>query len=75
MHPLRAGRAEHQSQLRIPAPGRTAGSACSQPAPILGVAFDGDADRALFVSHSGKIVDGDAVLSAVRAAAARRAGV
>lgn len=28
----------------------------------LGVAFDGDADRALFVSHSGKIVDGDGVL-------------
>jgi phosphoglucosamine mutase len=28
----------------------------------IGVAFDGDADRALFVSHSGKIVDGDAVL-------------
>ncbi|HTP88941.1 MAG TPA: phosphoglucosamine mutase [Bryobacteraceae bacterium] len=28
----------------------------------LGVAFDGDADRALFVSHSGRIVDGDAVL-------------
>ncbi|HUA84102.1 MAG TPA: phosphoglucosamine mutase [Bryobacteraceae bacterium] len=28
----------------------------------LGVAFDGDADRALFISHSGKIVDGDAVL-------------
>ncbi len=28
----------------------------------LGVAFDGDADRALFVSPSGKIVDGDAVL-------------
>ena len=28
----------------------------------LGVAFDGDADRALFVAHSGKIVDGDAVL-------------
>ena len=27
-----------------------------------GVAFDGDADRALFVSHSGKIVDGDGVL-------------
>jgi phosphoglucosamine mutase len=27
-----------------------------------GVAFDGDADRALFVSHSGKIVDGDAVM-------------
>ncbi len=28
----------------------------------LGVAFDGDADRAIFVSHSGKIVDGDHVL-------------
>jgi len=28
----------------------------------VGVAFDGDADRALFVSKSGKIVDGDAVL-------------
>jgi phosphoglucosamine mutase len=28
----------------------------------LGMAFDGDADRAMFVSHSGKIVDGDAVL-------------
>ncbi len=28
----------------------------------LGVAFDGDADRAMFVSHSGKIVDGDGVM-------------
>jgi phosphoglucosamine mutase len=28
----------------------------------LGVAFDGDADRALFVSASGKLVDGDGVL-------------
>jgi phosphoglucosamine mutase len=27
-----------------------------------GVAFDGDGDRALFVDHTGKIVDGDAVL-------------
>ena len=35
---------------------------CSRRAPTLGVAFDGDADRALFVSRSGKIVDGDAVL-------------
>lgn len=30
-----------------------------------GVAFDGDADRAIFVARSGKIVDGDAVLLAV----------
>jgi phosphoglucosamine mutase len=29
-----------------------------------GVAFDGDADRAMFVARSGKIVDGDAVLLA-----------
>jgi phosphoglucosamine mutase len=28
----------------------------------IGVAFDGDADRAIFVAASGKIVDGDAVL-------------
>jgi phosphoglucosamine mutase len=28
----------------------------------LGVAFDGDADRAIFVSSSGKLVDGDGVL-------------
>jgi len=27
-----------------------------------GVAFDGDADRALFVARSGRIIDGDAVL-------------
>ncbi|HXP84804.1 MAG TPA: phosphoglucosamine mutase [Bryobacteraceae bacterium] len=28
----------------------------------LGVAFDGDADRAMLISHSGKVIDGDAVL-------------
>jgi len=28
----------------------------------LGVAFDGDGDRALFVDHRGRVVDGDAVL-------------
>jgi phosphoglucosamine mutase len=28
----------------------------------LGIAFDGDADRALFIAGSGKVVDGDAVL-------------
>ena len=28
----------------------------------MGVAFDGDGDRALFVDHTGKIVDGDAIL-------------
>ncbi len=40
----------------------------------IGVAFDGDADRALFVSHSGKVIDGDAVLlvTALRLHAAGR---
>lgn len=28
----------------------------------VGIAFDGDADRALFVSHTGKPIDGDAVM-------------
>jgi phosphoglucosamine mutase len=28
----------------------------------MGVAFDGDADRAMFISHSGEVIDGDAVL-------------
>ena len=28
----------------------------------MGVAFDGDGDRALFVDHGGRVVDGDAVL-------------
>jgi len=33
-----------------------------QEVAALGVAFDGDADRSLFVSASGKLVDGDGVL-------------
>jgi phosphoglucosamine mutase len=28
----------------------------------LGVAFDGDGDRAIFIDHAGRIVDGDAVM-------------
>jgi len=32
---------------------------------VLGVAFDGDADRALFVSASGNVVNGDGVLLAM----------
>ena len=38
----------------------------------LGIAFDGDADRALFVSHAGRIVDGDAVLFLTGTAMQRR---
>jgi phosphoglucosamine mutase len=37
-------------------------AAVRQHSAHVGVAFDGDADRALFVAPSGKIVDGDAVL-------------
>jgi phosphoglucosamine mutase len=37
------------------------GAMLEQKADV-GVAFDGDADRALFVARSGKIIDGDAVL-------------
>ncbi len=36
-----------------------------QESAALGVAFDGDADRALFVCGSGRIVNGDGVLLAV----------
>lgn len=39
----------------------------------VGIAFDGDADRALFVSPSGKVVDGDAVLF-LAGSALKRAG-
>jgi len=37
-------------------------SAVLEQSADVGVAFDGDADRALFVSSTGKIIDGDAVL-------------
>jgi phosphoglucosamine mutase len=37
-------------------------SAVQQEGADLGVAFDGDADRALFVTAQGRIVNGDAVL-------------
>jgi phosphoglucosamine mutase len=37
----------------------------SEEHAALGVAFDGDADRALFVSSTGKLVDGDGILLAM----------
>jgi len=51
--------------------------AVTESRSAFGVAFDGDADRAIFVSRSGRIIDGDAVLLiAARAlkAAGRLAG-
>src|SRR5208282_5020310 len=45
----------------------------------LGAAFDGDADRAIFVSSAGRIVDGDAVMFVaarhMKAAGTLRGGV
>ena len=55
------GRAQHQCRLRFAASGRIAENVVRTGA-ALGVAFDGDADRALFASASGKLVDGDGVL-------------
>jgi phosphoglucosamine mutase len=48
-------------------------AAVLQSGASFGVAFDGDADRAIFVSGNGKIVDGDAVLL-IAARALRGAG-
>jgi phosphoglucosamine mutase len=42
-------------------PGRLVHTVLSQGCQ-LGVAFDGDGDRAIFVDHTGMVVDGDAVL-------------
>jgi phosphoglucosamine mutase len=54
--------------------GRNINLACgsTHPAPLaatvvdqacrLGIAFDGDGDRAIFVDHRGRIVDGDAIM-------------
>jgi phosphoglucosamine mutase len=40
----------------------------------MGVAFDGDGDRAIFVDHRGEIVNGDAVLLMRRASCSARDG-
>jgi phosphoglucosamine mutase len=54
--------------------GRNINLACgsTHPAPLadavvargcrLGIAFDGDGDRAIFVDHRGRVVDGDAIM-------------
>ncbi len=54
--------------------GRNINLACgsTHPAPLaeavvargcrLGIAFDGDGDRAIFVDHEGRVVDGDAIM-------------
>ena len=56
------GRPQHQPRLRLDAPRWLRGSGASSARRRLGVAFDGDGDRALFVDQRGRVVDGDAVL-------------
>ncbi len=57
-------------RIRRGSPRRSSPSSCR-----LGVAFDGDGDRAIFVDHRGHVVDGDAVLLMLALAlSARRAG-
>ena len=43
-------------------PERLARDGRRRAAAGMGVAFDGDGDRAIFVDHRGRVVDGDAVL-------------
>jgi phosphoglucosamine mutase len=50
-------------------------SAVIEQSADAGVAFDGDADRALFVSSTGKIIDGDAVLLLVARYLKQRSGL
>ena len=54
-------RAQYQHRMRLDASGGP-GSEVRALGLRVGVAFDGDGDRAIFVDHLGQIVDGDAVL-------------
>ena len=56
-----ARRAQHQPGLRVDAPAG-AGGRRRRAGARLGIAFDGDGDRALLVDHAGRVVDGDAIL-------------
>ena len=70
-----AGRPQHQPRVRVDASGAAGRDGRGASGCRLGVAFDGDGDRAIFVDHRGHIVDGDAVLLMLGAAlSARRAG-
>ena len=60
-HRRGAERPEHQSGLRFDASAGLQRKVVERSAR-LGVAFDGDGDRALFVDRRGATVDGDAVL-------------
>ena len=50
------------ARLRRAAPGE-AGEAVRKHGAHLGIALDGDADRAILVDEHGKVVDGDAIMA------------
>ena len=58
----RARRPQHQSRVRIDASGRARRALVVERECQMGVAFDGDGDRAIFVDDRGEVVNGDAVL-------------
>ena len=62
VHRRIARRAQHQSRLRLDPPGAARASGGRRAGAAMGIAFDGDGDRAIFVDADGPIVDGDAVL-------------
>ena len=57
-----AGRPQHQSRLRLDASAEPASGVVVEQGCRVGVAFDGDGDRAILVDADGRVVDGDAVL-------------
>ena len=60
----RSRRAQYQFELRI-APSGANGESYPSLGADLGVAFDGDADRAIFSTREGRLADGDHVLYAI----------
>ena len=62
LHRRRARRPEHQPALRIRRIPRQLARTVLEGGYRLGVAFDGDGDRAIFVDERGRVVDGDAVM-------------
>ena len=61
-------------ELRRAAPGTPAAGECSAHGADFGVAFDGDADRAIFVARSGKVEGWRRRAAGLGARAARHAG-
>ena len=67
------GRPQHQPALRIDHPEELARTVVERGCQM-GVAFDGDGDRAIFVDHRGEVVNGDAVLLMCAVSCSAKAG-